>query len=151
MKVALYIGNHAGAAWNVRLGAALTRIVQKGPFGNVTHVEAVLEEHADGSVTVGSSVLSEGGVRTVRKTLEAAAWRLVDVPAWSAQRAAAWFAEHAGARYDWRGALATVLPGHDGVGYFCNEAVGAAVGLETPAAFTPAQFAAIAYTLALLP
>lgn len=150
MKIALYTGNHAGAPFNVRIGAWLTRLVQKGPYGRVTHVEAVLAEHDDGTCTVGSSVMSEGGVRTTRKALPAVAWELVDVPQWSAQFAAEWFEQHAGDPYDWRGALATVLPGHSSRGWFCNEAVGAAVGLLTPANFTPAQFTAIAHTVALL-
>lgn len=152
MKVALYVGTHDSAPLPVRIGAWLTRLAQKGPFGRVTHVEAVLEEHGDGTFTVGSSLMAEDGVRVTRKALPATDWVIIDVPAWDASRAARWFAAHAGEPYDWRGAAATVLPGHASRGWFCNEAVGAAVGLWAPANFTPAQFAAIAYTVAgLLP
>lgn len=148
MKIALYVGNHEGASLQVRLGAALTRLAQKGPWGHVTHVEAILAENADGTCTVASSVLTEGGVRIARRVLAAGDWVIVNVPQWDLARARAWFEAHQGEPYDWRGALATVLPGHDSTGYFCCEAVGAAVDLETPEAFTTAQFAAIAVSLA---
>lgn len=150
MKVALYVGKHSGAPLGVRLGAWLTKVAQKGQFDNVTHVEAILEEHADGTYTVGSSVASFGGVRITRKSLEASEWLIVDVPQWDGSSASQWFMEHLGEPYDWRGALATVLPGHDSTGYFCNEAVGEAVGLLTPWCFTPSQFAAIACSLGTL-
>lgn len=52
---------------------------------------------------------------------------------WDDGAAWRWFHPHAGAPYDSRGAVATVLPGGHGSGeWFCNEAVGAAVGLRAP-------------------
>jgi len=53
-------------------------------------------------------------------------WMIVDVPQWDVAESAAWFAEHDGELYDYRGALATLLPGK-GVSnrWFCNEALGA--------------------------
>jgi hypothetical protein len=146
LKVALYIGAHKGAPWNVRLACWLIRFVQKGALGNVTHVEAILAEHADGSVDIASSVALEGGVRIKRCVLDPAQWRVVDVPEWDAAKARAWFEQHAGEPYDWRGAFATLLPGHDSRGWFCNEAVGASVGLVEPHTFTPSTFAAVCLT-----
>lgn len=145
MRVALYIGDHAQDAWSVRVGAALTRLVQKGEFGRVTHVEAILAEHGDGTVDIASSSLRDGGVRIKpRVALTAGHWLVVDVPQWNVERARGWFQAHDGEPYDSRGALATVLPGHHrGGAWFCNEAVGASAGLREPATFTPAQFAAI--------
>lgn len=57
MKVAHYIGSHEKDTLTVRIGWWLTRFVQKGKYKQVTHSEAILAEHEDGSVTIGSSTL----------------------------------------------------------------------------------------------
>lgn len=148
MKCALYIGNHTKDTPSVRLGWFLTRLVQKGSYSNVTHVEAILEEHEDGSVTIGSSSLREGGVRMKRCHLTEGHWDIVDVPQWDAEKAKLWFISFDGYPYDWRGAFATCMPfAWDENGYFCNGAVGASVGLECSEIFGPAQFAAICHSL----
>jgi hypothetical protein len=149
MKVALYVGDHAGDSLWTRMGAWLTRYAQKGDeFGRVTHCEAVLAEHGDGTADIASSSVRDGGVRIMRRVLlQPGNWLIVEVPTWSAERAREWFIAHAGQPYDWRGAWATVMPGHHRSGqWFCNEAVGAAVGLRTPQVFTPSQFAAICFS-----
>lgn len=149
MRVALYVGSHPGAPILTKVGAWLTRLAQKGPYGIVTHCEAVLKEMEDGQCVVGSSVATEGGVRIATKRLDPAEWLLVDVPQWNAERAALWFKAHEGDGYDWRGAWATMLPGHaEGGRRFCSAAVLASVGWRTPDNFTPAHLAAIAYSLA---
>lgn len=85
-----YVGNHAQDSLAVRLGWAATRLVQRGQFARVTHVEG----------------------------------------------------------YDTRGALATVfLSGQDADRWFCNEIVGASVGLVSPDIFGPAQFMALALSM----
>lgn len=148
MKVALYVGDHAGDGISIRLGWWLTRLGQKGQLGIVTHVEAIHAEHQDGSVTIASASLRDGGVRSKDVTLTPGSWMIVDVPQWSLQQCQAWFAVHDGELYDVRGALATMLPGA-GVWnrWFCNEAVGASIGLMQPGTFGPHQFAAIALTM----
>lgn len=148
MKVALYVGDHAGAPLLTRIGAWLTRLAQKGPYGIVTHCEAVLEELPDGSCVVGSSI-TKLGVRIATLRLDPSEWLLVEVPRWDAGKARAWFDLHEGEPYDWRGAVATMLPGHaQGGRRFCAAAVLASVGWKTPDNFTPAHVAAIAYSLA---
>lgn len=151
MKVALYAGKHPGATWFALIGVWLTRLAQKGPYGIVTHCEAVLMENPDGTVDLGSSVASAGGVR-IRRGVDLAAdpgWFVVDVPQWDVVRARQWFADNLGASYDWRGAAATMLPGHaEGGHWFCSGAVLASVGFKTPSLFTPAHLAAIAFSLA---
>lgn len=42
MKIAHYIGDHAGDTLLVRTSWALTRLVQRGDWRNVTHCEAIL-------------------------------------------------------------------------------------------------------------
>jgi hypothetical protein len=147
MLVSLYIGNHAADALYVRLGWALTRLVQKGDFDRVTHCESILGGDCNSAV-IGSSSLRDGGVRTKHDVkMDPANWLIADVPMWDAMRAAQWFADHDGEEYDERGALATVLPGHhSSIRWFCNEAVGASAGLLTPETFTPSTFAAVCFT-----
>lgn len=149
MKIALFIGDHTKDDPSVRLGWWLTRLVQKGKYSNVTHVEAILKEHEDDSVTIGSSSLREGGVRMKRCHLDANHWLIVDVPQWSAEDALLWFISHDGEPYDWRGAFATAFPiqWSKKKQWFCNQAVGESVGLESAEIFGPAQFAAICHSL----
>ena len=148
MLVGLYVGDHHADGLAVRAGWWLTRRLQKGDYARVTHCEAILARRGDGTAVIASSSLRDGGVRIKHGVpLNPAAWLIVDVPAWSAASAAQWFAAHAGEPYDWRGALATLLPGHHRSGaWFCNEAVGAAAGVQTPEQFTPALFAALCLT-----
>jgi len=149
LKVAHFIGKHTKDTPSVRLGWFLTRLVQKGKYKQVTHCEAILEEHGDGSVTIGSSSLRDGGVRTKRCFLTPENWLIMDVPQWDSAKAAVWFAEHDGEKYDLRGAFASWLPiswsGYNE--WFCNESVAASVGIESPEIFGPAQFAAICSSL----
>ena len=148
MKISLYIADHKDDTLTVRLGWWLTRMGQKGEFAQVTHVETILTEHEDGSVTIGSASIRDGGVRTKRCHLTPEHWIIVDVPKWSAAKARKWFADHNGEPYDTRGAFATAFPiqwaqkNH----WFCNQAVGASVGMNSPEIFGPSQFAAICHT-----
>jgi hypothetical protein len=148
MRIALFIGDHTKDNPSVRLGWCLTRLVQKGEFSDVTHIEAILAEHEDGTVTIGSASIRDGGVRTKRCALTPEHWLIVDVPKWSVVKARKWFADHEGEPYDTRGAFATAFPiqwaqeNH----WFCNQAVGASVGMNSPEIFGPSQFAAICHS-----
>lgn len=134
-------------SWLVRAGWRLTRLVQKGMFGHVTHVEAIHAEHPDGSVTIASASIRDGGVRSKVTRLDPDHWRIVDVPQWETRRSADLLLQTRGAPYDWRGALATCMPGSPQTGrWFCNAWV-AAPFLEAPATFGPHQFAAICLSL----
>jgi hypothetical protein len=145
MLIAHFVGNHAADTLAVRAGWALTRLVQKGEFGRVTHCEAILRDYGGGLADIASSSVRDGGVRIKSKVpMTHGNWLMTSVPMWLEDFSRSWFERYAGAPYDWRGAFATVMPGHDrGTEFFCSEAVGASVGLVTPQAFTPAQFAAI--------
>ena len=143
MLIALFVGDHNADIWPVRLGWWLTRVAQKGRFGDVTHCEAILAGDAS-AATIASSSVRDGGVRIKHRVqMNPEHWRIVDVPQWSAASAAQWFAQHMSQPYDWRGAWAIFLPGHHkSDSWFCNEAVGASVGLLEPHTFSPAVFAA---------
>ena len=147
MRVALYIGDHAGDDLLVRAGWYLTRLVQKGPYGCVTHVEAIHEEHADGSVTIASASLRDGGVRAKRTTLDPLHWWIVDVPQWGVERSVALLASTNGMPYDMRGAIATAFLGsQDSARWFCNEWVSSPF-VRAPATFGPHHFAALSLSM----
>lgn len=149
MRVALYIGDHKDDTLTVRLGWWLTRLVQKGEFYNVTHVEAILAEHDDGTVTIGSASIRDGGVRTKRCFLNPEHWIIVDVPKWSVIKARKWFEDYKGDQYDIRGAFATAWPIQwtQKDRWFCNQAVGASANVNSPEIFGPSQFASMAVSM----
>lgn len=147
MLIAHYIGDHGGDGWLSRIGVALVRFAQKGPYGHVTHAEAIHAVHEDGSVTMASASLMDGGVRSKRLTLNPAHWLITDVPQWDVRDSIDFFAESKGWPYDWRGALATVMPGsQDGDAAFCNEWV-AAPYLKASGTFGPHHFCAICMSI----
>lgn len=147
MIILAYVGNHAKDSLLARLGWAITRLVQRGRFQKVTHVEGYYGTR-DGRALIGSASLRDGGVRVKLTELDPANWIAVEVPTWDGE-ASFWFIKaHEGAKYDLRGALATVLlNGHDSTRWFCNEILGASVGLESPEIFGPAQFMALALSM----
>ena len=125
MKLAFYIGTHLKDGLPARLGAKITRLVQKGPYAKFTHVEAIHAEHSDGAVTIASSSLRDGGVRDLRTTLNPDFWRIVDVPCFEVERSLELLETTRGAKYDIYGAIATAFIGHqDEHLWFCNEWVG---------------------------
>ena len=149
MKVALYIGDHKDDTLTVRAGWALTRLVQKGEFANVTHVEAIHTEHKDGSVDIASASIREGGVSVKEKVfLNPRHWLIVEVPKWSVRESRKWFIEHNGQKYDIRGAFASALPIQwtQPNRWFCNHSI-AEPFLKSAWIFGPAQFAAIVMSI----
>jgi hypothetical protein len=147
MRVALHIGDHAADGFFARCGWWLTRKVQKGPYARVTHVEAIHAEHTDGTVTIASASLRDGGVRSKRVRLNPAHWLIVDVPQWDVARSIELLAATNGMPYDWRGAVATAFPGsQDSSRWFCNEWV-AYPFIKASGTFGPNHFAAVSFSL----
>lgn len=143
-----YVGDHKKDAWHVRLGWALTRLVQRGTFERVTHVEGFYGIDDKGMALIGSSSLRDGGVRTKRVKLDPENWIAVDVPAWNEKLSLAFIRAHSFEEYDKRGAIATVfMSGQDENRWFCNELVGASVGIIDPDTFKPSQFMALAVSM----
>ena len=66
MLIAHFTGDHSSEGWQSRIGAALTKLGQKGPYSNITHTEAIHTENTDGSVIIASASLRDGGVRGKR-------------------------------------------------------------------------------------
>lgn len=150
MIILAYIGTHAQDGLAARFGWAMVRLAQIGAtWRRVTHVEAVLVARGR-HCTIASASLRDGGVRIKPDAdLTPGHWIAIDVPHWSTEDAIDWFERHQGQRYDWRGALATVLwfMPHGESWWFCNEAVGAAVGVVDPHRLTPAAFVALALSM----
>jgi hypothetical protein len=147
MIILAYVGNHANDSLFARLGWAITRLVQRGRFKRVTHVEGYYGEY-DGRALIASASLRDGGVRLKYARLDRENWIAVEVPDWDAGPSLKFILDHTGEKYDLRGALATVLLfGQSQTRWFCNEILGASVGLESPEIFGPAQFMALALSM----
>lgn len=147
MLIAHYTGDHTGDDWQARAGVAITRLGQKGIYGDITHTEAIHAQHTDGSVTIASASLRDGGVRDKRVTLNPAHWIITDVPQWDIGQSVLLLERTRGWPYDLRGALATVLPGRPSdKAYFCNRWVGQPF-LKAAGSFGPHHFAAICLSI----
>lgn len=143
MKVAHYVGDHAADDWMTRAGWAITRKVQKGPYGDTTHCEALHAEHGDGSVTIASASLRDKGVRDKQVRLNPLHWRIVEVPTWDVRLSIDHLRKTRGEPYDLRGAIATVFIGSPKAGHhFCDHWVGTPF-LKAAATFAPNHFHAI--------
>jgi hypothetical protein len=127
----------------VRAGWVFTRMVQRGDYRRVTHSEAIHELHADGSVTIASSSVRDGGVRSKRVRLTEDNWIIIDVPVWDVHRSIDLLAHTDGHDYDMLGAISTaLLLGERSKKWFCNEWVGQPF-IPSSYIFGPAQFAAL--------
>jgi len=151
VKVCLFIGNHTKDTPGVRLGHWLTLATQKGGC-RVTHGEAIVREHADGTVDIASATLrkeapgGKTGVRIKERVqLQRGNWRIVDVPQINTADAIYWFILHDGDGYDARGAFASVLPiwWSSKDKFFCYQAVCESAGIVHGESFTGPTFEAM--------
>jgi hypothetical protein len=148
MKIACYTGRHSTDTLSIRLGWAITRLVQRGRFKRVTHMEAIHAEHADGTVDIASASLREGGVRRKQNVpLTPGNWAIIDVPRWSLQASLDLFLLTQGHGYDVRGAIASAVPlfKPSGSRWFCNEWV-ACPFVQESWQYGPASTAILAIT-----
>lgn len=127
ITLAFYLGtrreNPEGAQLADRLICAFTR-------SRFSHVEWVEFTSPSGFSYCWSASPREGEVRGKFIALQPERWVLAQLPADQAQPLA-WFRQHQGARYDWMGAAANVLPllPDDPQRWYCSQAVAAAAGL----------------------
>jgi hypothetical protein len=147
MKIAFYKGR-------TRLFNRFVCWWTRGPY---SHCEAVFDgiRGLDGPLLCGSASFMDGGVRLKVMELKPEHWDILEVPALDGLRALDWFNAHSrtmskpAAKYDLIGLLSTSVPVPERPGrFFCNEAVGASVGLAEPWRYTPNSFA---HLVALLP
>lgn len=129
MKFAFYKGNATlldkGIAWWMR--------------GKYSHVEAILEESADGTYTIASSVPGTGVRVAPGQKLPAADWDIVEGPGDTAA-ARAWFEARVGAPYDYIGLLGFVVrpaTGDSRGKWWCSEACLESIGFPEAWRFDP--------------
>ena len=152
MIVLGYIGDHKKDTLSVRLGWWLTRLAQSGEYKQITHTESVLEGDNYKRCTIASSSARDGGVRQKQITPEAhltkGHWVAINAPTWDANDAAIWFYNNRGKKYDWWGAIGSIVPFIHGRAdrWFCNEATGAPF-IQTPEQYPPSEFWALALSM----
>lgn len=116
---------------------------KRGPY---SHCELILGQYAGLGAMCFSASFQDGGVRQKFIELVPEHWDLVNIELTEAERlqAAQWFIDHLGEKYDVAGLIGFVWgpwahrPDH----WFCNEAVGTALGLQDAWRFDPNALAA---------
>lgn len=113
------------------------QIIDKGPY---SHCEAVFSDGLSASAS-----WTDKGVRFKDVVYKPAHWDLIPLPLEMEEAARDWFEFHQGLPYDLLGNVRFVLPWVDesAHGYFCSEALAAALGLREPWRFGPNGLAAL--------
>lgn len=136
MRAAFYKATRPGAQG---IYSRLVRLIDRGPY---SHCELVF---ADGMS--GSASFIDGGVRLKRIDYGLDHWDMVDLPgnAQAEDYARSWFEFNQGAPYDLMGNVRFVLPwlSDSERGWFCSEAMAAALKLKEPWRFGPNGLAAV--------
>lgn len=139
MKLASYKGTRRG------FKGLLNRAIRWWTNSIYSHNELVFEEFTDnqGNVLCASSSASDGGVRFKYIYLEPSKWDIVhlDMPKERSQKAFQWFADHNEDGYDYLGLFGFIWRREqDKNKWFCNEAIGAALGISNPNWYSPGHF-----------
>jgi hypothetical protein len=134
MKAAFFKGTKSGLSALFDIG------VHVWEAGNYAHVELVL---SDGRAC--SSTFLEGGVRIAPAgtiDFNEKDWDFLDLAGFDEAAALSWFEQNDDAKYDvWGDAHFVVGFIHQSAKqFFCNEAVGTALGFEQPWRFDPNSF-----------
>lgn len=138
MQAAFYKGTRPG--WQGIYSRAV-RVIDRGPY---SHCELVFSDGMSGSASY-----IDGGVRFKRIAYDPAHWDFIELPAHLEPYARDWFERNAGAPYDLMGNVRFVLPwlSDSERGWFCSEALGAALGWKEPWRYGPNGAAAMARTM----
>lgn len=134
MQAAFYKATRPG--WQGIYSRAV-RVIDRGPY---SHCELVFSDGLSGSASY-----IDGGVRLKRITYDPAHWDFIDLPPSLEPHARDWFERNAGAPYDLMGNVRFVLPivPASSSGWFCSEAMAAALKLKEPWRFGPNGLAAL--------
>lgn len=138
MKAAFYKATRPG--WQGIYSRAV-RVIDRGPY---SHCELVFSDGMSGSASY-----IDGGVRLKRIDYNPAHWDFIDLPDAAEPYARDWFERNSGAPYDLMGNLRFVLPwlADSQRGWFCSEAMAAALGWKEPWRYGPNGAAAMARTM----
>ena len=138
MNVAFYKSTRPGVQG---IYSRAVRWIDRGPY---SHCELVFSDGLSASASY-----IDGGVRFKRIDYDPAHWDFVELPAAAEPFAREWFRANAGAPYDLMGNVRFVLPwlADSERGWFCSEALGAALGWKEPWRYGPNGAAAMARTM----
>lgn len=108
----------------------------RGPY---SHCEAVFSD----GLCASSSFLDKG-VRFKKIDLTPDHWDIIDIPDVDEAEIRAWFNLHLGEKYDVVGLFSVLTPIPENKHkWFCNESIGAAMGVSGPWRFCPNSFASL--------
>lgn len=138
MQAAFYKATRPG--WQGVYSRAV-RWIDRGPY---SHCELVFSDGVSGSASY-----IDGGVRLKRIAYDPAHWDFIELPDAAEPYARDWFERNDGAPYDLMGNVRFVLPwlSDSDKGWFCSEALGAALGWKEPWRYGPNGAAAMARTM----
>lgn len=143
LYLALYKGSRQGyapAAVKARIGDWITRKITRGIY---SHCE--IADPCEGGYLCYSSSIRDGGVRVKKMELPSEKWDLIPLHGTTrADLERVWQAAQ-GKRYDWAGAIGTVLKIRQRPDkWFCSEFCAAVMGIPDGWRFSPNDLAAIA-------
>lgn len=116
------------------------RIVGRGPYSHAELVFAGRDAVERGEpVESWSASWMDGGVRCKRIAFDPSRWHFVALPRADAAQAREWFLTHDGEPYDLAGNVRFVFPliPDSRRGWFCSEAIAAALGWAEPWRYEP--------------
>ena len=134
MNVAFYKSTRPGLQG---VYSRAVRAIDRGPY---SHCELVFSDGMSGSASY-----IDGGVRLKRIDYDSGHWDFIDLPPSLGPYARDWFERNAGAPYDLMGNVLFVLPwlADSERGWFCSEALAAALGWAEPWRFGPNGLSAL--------
>lgn len=134
MQAVFYKATRPGAQG---LYSRAVRLVDRGPY---SHCELLFSDGLSASASY-----ADGGVRFKPIAYSAEHWDFVELPDRLEAPARSWFTQHNGEPYDLLGNLRFIfwMVREAPTGYFCSEAVAAALGIKEPWRLGPNGLAAI--------
>ena len=141
MRVAFYKGTKTG------IPGIYNRGVRWWTIGKYSHCELIFK-----SGMSASSSFADGGVRYKFIDYDPEKWDFIDLPDSFEDAARKWFDDHIGQEYDLMGNFHFVVSAvpDDKSKWFCNEAVGAALGIQESWRFYPDSFYIVVKSLSEL-
>lgn len=142
LYLALYKGNREG--WGIvsikaRFGDWITRKITCSIY---SHCEIAVPLSGGGYACYSSSI-RDGGVRVKKMDLPSEKWDLIELPGVTAADLDRVWQAAQGKRYDWLGAIGTVLKIRQRPDkWFCSEFCAAVIGFGEPSKYSPADLAA---------
>lgn len=141
LYLALYKGNREGwgiASIKARLGDWITRKITRGIY---SHCEIAVPLSCGGYACYSSSI-RDGGVRVKKMDLPSEKWDLIELPGVTAADLDRVWQAAKGKRYDWLGAIGTVLKIRQRPDkWFCSEFCAAVIGFGEPSKYSPSALA----------